>query len=150
MDFNMLADELIQRRFVSSQIQTQLEMTKSNKTEHMILHYLYIFHEKKVYPKDLQQLFQTSTARIAGILKNMETEGLLIRKMDLEDNRKVIVSLTQKGMEETEHLHHNMKQILTKTLENMGAEDAMAFVRLDHKFHLSFINALEEYNNIVT
>ena len=150
MNFDSLANEMIQRRFDPSQIQTKLEMSKTNKTEHMILYYLYMFQGKKVYPKDLQHLFQTSSARIAGILKNMEADGLLLRSIDLEDNRKVMLSITSKGIEETEHLHDKMKQILTKTLEDMGAEDAVAFVRLDHKFHLSFIKAMDEYNNIAT
>ena len=99
MNFDSLANEMIQRRFDPSQIQTKLEMSKTNKTEHMILYYLYMFQGKKVYPKDLQHLFQTSSARIAGILKNMEADGLLLRSIDLEDNRKVMLSITSKGIE---------------------------------------------------
>ena len=98
MNFDTLANEMIQRRFDPSQIQTKLEMSKTNKTEHMILYYLYMFQGKKGYPKNLQQLFQTSSARIAGILKNMEADGLLLRSIDLEDNRKVMLSITPKGI----------------------------------------------------
>lgn len=47
MNFDTLANEMIQRRFDPSQIQTKLEMSKTNKTEHMILYYLYMFQGKK-------------------------------------------------------------------------------------------------------
>lgn len=58
MNFDTLANEMIQRRFDPSQIQTKLEMSKTNKTEHMILYYLYMFQGKKYIPKIYSSCFK--------------------------------------------------------------------------------------------
>ena len=48
---------------------------------------------------ELSTLLDLSTARIAAMLNNLERKGAITRARDTADRRRVVVSLTEQGME---------------------------------------------------
>jgi DNA-binding MarR family transcriptional regulator len=62
--------------------------------------------ENFVYQRDLESVFQIRRSSVAGILKNMEKSGILIREDSMEDARVKRILLTDKGKELDRDLRH--------------------------------------------
>lgn len=100
--------------------------------EHMMLGLVY--HSEGIAPGELAVKMKASTAYIAKLLRNMEEKGLLIRTTDPSDRRRTLITLTEKGRNQSERdmafIHHKMKEML----EYLGEEDAENFIRILRKF----------------
>jgi len=71
-----------------------------------------------------------STARIAAALGSLESKGLITRRIDEKDRRRILVELTDAGREkEAEHAKGIMR-VLVRMLENLGEADAIEFLRI--------------------
>lgn len=91
----------------------------------------YLFHlQRDALPSELSNAMNASTARVAMALKSLETKGLIQRRIDKNDRRKVIVSLTDQGNEfvrsERQDIHNKMIAILNE----LGEQDAMEYMRI--------------------
>jgi len=91
---------------------------------------------KSLSIKDMGKLLFLDSGTLTPMLKKMEKAGLIRRERSKEDERKVIVSITERG----ERLHDMASGIPAKmsqclTLEN---EDAMQLYTLLHKLMKTF------------
>lgn len=97
--------------------------------EMFILNYL-VNRQEDVLPSELSCAMNASTARVAMALKSLETKGLIERRIDKEDRRKVIVSITQQGNDlvksEREDMHRKMVQIISE----LGEADTREYMRI--------------------
>ena len=96
MDYKELAEEYLMIRAQLLKVPASQQVTKLVKGELFVLNYL-ATHEKAVYPKDLSKEMVVSTARIAVILNQMEDKKWITRTVDTEDNRQILVALTEEG-----------------------------------------------------
>lgn len=133
MDYTTLANELIQIRASKAHMGIDRSLSKSVKGEMFILGFLK-HHGNSSYPKELSQNFMVSTARMAVILKQLEKKELIIRTVDEKDNRQVIVTISEKGIEKLNEFHNTTICNLAKVLEALGPKDADEYVRLHKKF----------------
>ena len=97
-------------------------------------------HHNSVYPKVLSREMVVSTARIAVILNQMEDKKWIIRKNDPEDNRQILVSLTEKGWEIIEQQRVEIIRTVAQMLEKLGPEDAEEFLRIQRRIVEDVIN----------
>ena len=74
-----------------------------------------------------------TTARTAVILNHLEKGGFIARIPDRNDNRQIIVCLSEKGVEMLEKHHREIVKYMVKILERLGEKDAMEYVRLQKK-----------------
>lgn len=84
-------------------------------------------------PGELSQHFGVSTGRIATALKGLEEDGMLERRTDQADKRKVTVHLREKGRE---LLFEKREEAIAKTeksLSKLEQEEALELVRLVKK-----------------
>ena len=132
MDYTALAEDLLQTRTSMSQMTVERQMSKMMKGEIFLLSYL-ASHNNQAYPKELSKGMKVSTARIATILNHLEGQKLITRTTDAEDNRQIIVTLTDAGMRLAEEYRAQMLDCLVRMLELLGPEDAREYVRLQKK-----------------
>ncbi len=84
----------------------------------------------QVQPGEISRAMRVSTARIAAVLGQLETKGLLVRMPLPEDHRKVTVSLTPFG-EETIRAHYGkMRTHVDEVFRSLGEEDTDELVRI--------------------
>lgn len=114
-----------------SQIREKLEKTILLKGENVLLSYL---HEFKVStPSVLAVVLDVTPARIAAILRSLEKKDFIFRGIDLEDKRRVVVELTEKGFEFAEKLRRDIAEHSLALFESLGENDATEFLRLIKK-----------------
>lgn len=106
--------------------------TELEKYEHVkegTIRYLFE-HECVATPAQLIEFFDFSHARLTKILGDLEAEGCILRCNDASDRRRVIVHLTDKGLERAVKKRREMLSRMTAVLMELGEEDAMHFVRI--------------------
>lgn len=71
-----------------------------------------------------------SSARVAALLNHLEKEGFIQRRPDLKDNRQVIVSITDKGIQAICQKRERILDMIAQALESLGPEDAQTLLRI--------------------
>ncbi len=132
MDYRHMAVKLLDIRANMPQIKAERQLSKMMIGENFALNYL-ASNNNEAYPKDLSKSMMVSSARIAVILKQLERDGLITRTVDAQDNRKVIVRLTDKGAHLIEKDRSVLLEGLVEMLEYLGPEDAEAYIRIRRK-----------------
>lgn len=111
--------------------------TEPERQEHVrdgTLRYLFE-HDCQATPGQLCEFFGFSQARLTKILTGLEADGLAVRRGDAADRRRVVIHLTDKGLEYAVNKHTQMLDNMVSILERLGPEDAEHFVRISIKLH---------------
>ena len=112
------------------------EVDSQSRGLQMILHFL-AKANGEICAGDLSRRFNVSTARIAVALKKLSSKGLIETTSSLEDGRKVVVKITEKGREEVKKNVDEMVDFMKFLMNGIGEEDLNEFLRIFAK-----INAL--------
>jgi MarR family transcriptional regulator, organic hydroperoxide resistance regulator len=102
---------------------------------------LVLWEEKSVTVKELGQKLFLDSGTLSPMLKRMEGNGLLERRRSLEDERTVIISLTQKG----ENLKDKAQCIPSQLLENLSL-DLMELNNLNQTLS-TILNRIQQINS---
>lgn len=78
----------------------------------------------------LARLSLYEQSRLTKIIQQMETRGLLERRSDAEDARRVRMFLTDKGRSIAAHLIEEAKKNESEVLSHLDAEDSAQLVKL--------------------
>lgn len=132
MDYRGLAEKLIDLHTRVRLVPAIRELSAADRGMFAALSCL-MAHGKTAYPSQLCREMGVSSARVAALLHQMEKHGLVTRTMDLHDNRKTVVSLTGQGERLIQQKYAEMVAIVSETLEQLGAEDAEAYLRIEAK-----------------
>ena len=128
MDYTALAREYMEVLFQMRNRKASKKITDSMHGEHVMLTYL-SHHGGSGIPSEISNELGISTARIAATLNSLEAKGLLTRRIDELDRRRILVELTPAGqMKESEHEKH-IVNMMVHMLENLGEQDATEFLR---------------------
>jgi len=128
MDYNQLAETFMQNVKGRSQTEVWSRFHAYTHGERQVLFYLYKNSGEQVMPSEIAKYTDTSTARIATILNNLEEKGLVTREISREDRRKILVGITGKGRETADAQRQKALNHVAKILREMGDEKAEAFV----------------------
>lgn len=137
MDYTSLAQELLTVRAKLLQVPANQQLSQMVRGEMFVLNYLFT-HEGAIHPKELSRQMAVTTARIASLLNHMEQKQLLLRRADPDDNRQIIVELTEQGRETTREIRAQVIRYLSAMLEELGPEDAQAYIRIQKKIWNNF------------
>lgn len=137
MDYKLLACELMNNRADLLPVPASQQVSKLVKGELFVLNYLKT-NGRDVHPKELSEKMAVSTARIASLLNHMEEKRFVVRVPDQEDSRQVIVRLTPEGSELIEKTRGEVMRYVAKMLEDLGQEDAEAYIRIQKKIIRNF------------
>lgn len=88
----------------------------------------------KIVPSNISSAAGVSSARVAMTLNSLEEKGLITRRIDNDDRRKVIVELTPKGEDYFERQINKQIDKMRDMLTLLGEEDAKELVRIVGRF----------------
>ena len=129
LDFEALAMESMDTIHPKEKRRPPTELERHEHVKDGTIRYLFE-HECVATPAQLIDFFGFSQARLTKILSELEAEGLVLRQGDPKDRRRVIVHLTDKGLEHAVEKHRQMLAYMTRVLQALGEEDAVQFVRI--------------------
>lgn len=129
MDYRKLAGELVQTMYMVSKGKPQRRMNDCMRGEGFVLQYV-IFRGEPVQPNEITGFMNISSARTAAALNNLERKGLLTRRIDSGDRRRIQVELTDEGKKIAEAQRNDMLDHMTRLVERLGEQDATEFVRI--------------------
>ena len=94
----------------------------------------YIAHNKgDMQPGEISEVMGISNARITATLNNLEKNGLVTRRIDPDDRRKVLVGLTSAGEDWVEKYNQIIAEGLSRIFDFLGEYDAKEFIRITAK-----------------
>lgn len=145
MDYNKLAKDFL--AVIKGQKKQHIVSRFSlySHGEYQVLFYLYKNAGKAIVPSDIAQFTNTSTARIATILNNLENKKMVTREISRLDRRKILVAITDKGRKNAEGAQSLVLERIGRTLEAMGEEQAKQFIKnLELFFEVGIAIAAED------
>ena len=92
-----------------------------------VLGYLYETNDT-VTAGQISRSMNVSTARVAVLLKKMESKGLIIRETGTADARTTVVRLSELGTENASRLHNEMYSQISEMIDKMGIERLTEFI----------------------
>lgn len=132
MDFEKLAREFMEIMHQMGKRKTQKQLTDSVQGEHFVLFYI-AKHEGNVIPSEISNEMEISSARVAAALNSLEAKGLITRKIDVDDRRRILVNLTDEGREQVKQHYEMIMNTTTKMLMSLGEHDAAELLRIMKK-----------------
>ena len=107
-------------------------LNELSRGEFFILGYL-LEHQRVGRPGELSTAMQTSTARTAAALRNMEKKGWILRCQDDHDHRQTLVHLTPDGETYVRQLRERVLDNIRQILEELGEGDAAEYLRITER-----------------
>ena len=129
MDYTMLAKEFLERIYRLSKHSTHKEINESMHGEIFALQYI-AFQKGAIQPSKISKMIRVSSARVAATLNSLERKGLITRRIDTSDRRRILVELTPNGKEEAEEYFQMIVENVAKMLSGLGEHDATEYVRI--------------------
>ena len=129
MDYRELAAEFFKDLHSLRKARPQKHISESLRGEAFALQYI-AFHDGPVLPGEISGEMGISSARIAAALNSLEKKGLVTRRIDPEDRRRILVELTELGKEQARKHTEEILDNITQILSVLSEEDAREYVRI--------------------
>lgn len=142
-DYHALAEHLIDLQTILRLEPGNQQIALLERGTFLALHYLMITRTA-IHPKELSRKMAVSSARIAALLKHLESEGLIVRKPDPDDNRQVIILLTRQGEQLIQAKRKEAIHTMAEALEELGPEEAETYLCIQRKLLQNFIRRNQE------
>jgi DNA-binding MarR family transcriptional regulator len=134
MDYNKAAEEFIEYKMPNRHVHPPfMKYQMFTKGERFALFHL-MRTSGCVTPSEIADTTNTSTARVAMILKSLESKGYIRRETDRSDRRKVLIFITKKGNDIIKKEQEYLVQMIASIFRQMGEHDTKEFLRLFHEF----------------
>ena len=91
--------------------------------------------DEKVTAGKISEHMKVSTARIAVLLKKMETKDLIEKEKDPEDGRIVVVKLSEHGRETAEILREDIYRSIGEMIDKVGMDRMLEFAAISNEIH---------------
>ncbi|MEG1776221.1 MAG: MarR family winged helix-turn-helix transcriptional regulator [Clostridia bacterium] len=129
MDYDTLAEEL--GNYMTAAIRHPLpkDTLRMSQGELGVLGYLNSGRDG-VSSGELRAYLHVVSGRMGDTLRSLERKGMIRRAPDPCDSRRVLVRITQEGCRYVERERSRFRGHARRLLEELGEEDARAFVRL--------------------
>ncbi|MDK2966150.1 MarR family transcriptional regulator [Lacrimispora sp.] len=129
MDYTSLAREYIQVMHQMRNKSGQKKIHDSMHGEHFILFYISM-RKGGIIPSEISNEMGITSARIAAVLNSLEAKGLITRRIDTEDRRRILVDLTEAGREYVNEHRNTIMKITINMLQYLGEEDSTELIRI--------------------
>ncbi|BAE85602.1 MarR family winged helix-turn-helix transcriptional regulator [Desulfitobacterium hafniense] len=129
MDYTKLAEEFLEKMYRVNRHRSHKQINESMQGELFVLQYIAL-HEGDVLPSEISNKMGISSARVAATLNSLEKKGLITRRIDTSDRRRILVELTLNGKEEAEKHFQMILKNVAEMLSALGERDAKEYVRI--------------------
>ncbi len=129
MDFERMAQEYLETMYYMRKMNSHKQIHDSVHGENFVLFFI---SQKggKVIPSDISNEMGISSARVAAALNGLEKKGLIVRKIDAEDRRRILIDLTDLGKEQVKNHYRMIMNMVKNMLQYLGENDAREFIRI--------------------
>ena len=129
MNYTKLAEQLLENMILANKSKTLLKLSKIIHGEMFALQMIAI-HDNDITPGDISKAAGTSPARIAAELNSLDNKGLIVREIDPNNRRRILVHLTPKGKKIAQNYHCEGVDAATELILQLGVEDAKEYIRI--------------------
>ena len=129
MDYVELAAEFLVKMNCLHKARFNKRINEAVAGEGFVLSYIAL-QGGDVLPGEIGHKMGVSTARVAMALNSLEKKGLITRKIDVSDRRKILVGITLEGKLLAEKNYAAALDGVSKALSLLGAYDAREYVRI--------------------
>lgn len=91
---------------------------------------LYSAEDNRLSAGAISEAMGVSTARVAVLLKKMESKGLITRESDRADARVTVVCLSEAGKTASRQMQENMLRHISYVIDRVGMEKLKQFIDL--------------------
>lgn len=131
----MTEEELVQKLFaLAFRLKNEAsEMPYFNKItdgEKGILGWLHQIYPQPLLSGDIATKMNIGTGRVGNALKSLEKKGLIERKKDQDDLRKVYVSLTDEGYQYANYIHDVIQNFMKDLIKEVTPDKFESFLKL--------------------
>ncbi len=132
MDTKQLAEKFLEQISNTENIKMDRTFSKVVQGDSFVLNYLYT-HNCRAHPKEISSAMAVTSPRIAKILRDLKANDLINRAIDTNDNRRVVVVLTSKGIEQVQALREDIISKIEKCFSALDEDDIKDFIRIRNK-----------------
>lgn len=93
-----------------------------------------LYHKGDLFVGEVQELILTTSGNIPVILRNLEKEGLLVRRQDPKDRRKFVLSLTPKGRDLIDRVFPENAAVIERLIDTWDAGEQRNLLNYMRKF----------------
>lgn len=129
MELQKLTEELLRTLSSLGRAHLPQEIQGNLKGEGFLLSYL-ASQQGESTPGDLRTALGVSAPRTAAMLRALEEKGLLQRRVNGHDKRRVVVTMTEDGLRMAAHRRKDLSERVRHTLEQLGERDTREFIRI--------------------
>ena len=126
---NNLKNEFIEallQLYISNQASSIAEMLEG---EHAVLSYI-LKEKQDVTPTNISLKLGITKSRVTAILNSLHEKELVLLKRKSDDRRKIIVSLTEKGVEAIVSKLIVLDNKILKLIEELGVEKSITLIEI--------------------
>ncbi len=85
---------------------------------------------RKIFVSDLQHMHHITKPAISQMLNGLENKGYISREMDMQDRRKVSVTLTEKGRDILKRSKEHTDKMMDETISRFGEDNTRKLIEL--------------------
>lgn len=124
-----MAQEYMETMYYMRKVNSHKQIHDSVHGENFVLFFI-SQNGGKVIPSDISNEMGISSARVAAALNSLEKKGLIARRIDAEDRRRILIDLTDLGKEQVESHYRMIMSMIKNMLQYLGEKDASEFIRI--------------------
>ena len=132
MDYRALSEKMLSTMQSLQKERPQRFINESLQGEAFVLKFI-TDGDEGVLPGKIGDKMGVSSARVAAALKSLEKKGLVTRRIDLKDRRKILVEATEEGLDLARSHYELAVEFGIRMLSLLGDEDAAEYVRISCK-----------------
>ena len=144
MDSTEYAEQYLELLIKSKKHVLESLLQKSISGENYVIEYL-LEHPGPIYPSELSEKMETSTARIAAIIKHLYKSSMISRESDEYDARKHPVELSEAGLKFAAEIHKKRLELVSKVFEAIGEQETASFIKITNHM-IQVCREMEFYN----
>ncbi len=129
MDYRKIAKEFCNMRIQDAKKVSQIEQAIAVKGETNVLLFL-VEYKEGVLAGQIAKKLGLSASRATNILNSLEKKGMIERKNDCKDKRKVYISITDAGRKKILDKYNEVVGKFELVFRELGEEDTREFVRI--------------------
>ncbi|MCL2149948.1 MAG: MarR family transcriptional regulator [Dehalococcoidia bacterium] len=130
VDYEELAATLLATMQAVHKARHQKDIGERLQGEALVLQYINQCCQSTIIPQKISSDIGVSSARVAVVLNDLESKGLITREIDRNDRRKVVVKITAKGQGIAEECGQEILHKTVALLRSLGERDAIEYVRI--------------------
>lgn len=129
MDYTALAKEFIEKTHQFRSHHQQKHVDEAMRGETFVILYL-LKRRGSVQPNEISTAMNISSARVTATLNSLERKGMVTRRIDPEDRRRILVDITEAGRSLALQHQEMVLASVRDMLEKLGETDARELIRI--------------------